>query len=134
MTTARHRKDALSVGEYAAISLIIRPLSRERRKTLNMRMKCDPKKLPVPLLKPTKPVDIGTDKMSYIQQDASREQPKSHYSAWTEQEERVLIKLKKRGLRNVMIAKKMGRSYESVKTKLKLLNKQGKINDEEKDI
>ena len=98
-----------------------------------MRMKCDPRKLPVPLLKPTKPVDIGADKMSYIPQDVSSKQPKSHYSAWTEQEERVLLKLKKRGLRNVMIAKKMGRSYESVKTKLKLLNKQGKINDEDKD-
>ena len=90
-----------------------------------MRMKCDPKKLPVPLLKPTKPVDIGTDKMSYIPQDVSSKQPKSHYSAWTEQKER--------GLRNVKKTKKMGRSYESVKTKLKLLNKQGKINDEDKD-
>lgn len=94
-----------------------------------MRIKCDPRKLPVPFLKPTKAVDIGKDKTSYIPQDVT-ERPKSHYTAWTEEEEQTLIRLKKKGLRNVAIANKMGRSYESVKTKLKLLNKQGKINEQ----
>lgn len=88
-----------------------------------MRVKRDPSKLPVPQLPPTKAVDIGDDKLSYI---PNIKKPQ-HYEAWTEKEVRILIKLKARGWKNVDIAKKMGRSYEAIKTKLKLLKKQGRI-------
>lgn len=91
-----------------------------------MRIKCDPKKLPKPLLEPTKAAKIGTDIMSHI--PAKDNKPKEHYTPWTEDDEKLLIQLKENGLRNADIAKLIGRSYESVKTKLKMLK--GKNEDE----
>lgn len=88
-----------------------------------MRLKRDPSKLPLPQLPPTKAVDIGDDKLSYI----PTIKKKKEYEKWTDKDVRILIKLKERGLRNVDISKKMGRSYEAIKTKLKLLKRQGRI-------
>lgn len=88
-----------------------------------MRLKRDPSKLPLPQLPPTKAVDIGDDKLSYI----PTIKKKKEYEKWTDKDVRILIKLKDRGLRNVDISKKMGRSYEAIKTKLKLLKRQGRI-------
>ncbi len=91
---------------------------------MGIKLKVDPKKLPVPPLPPTKAVDIGFDKMSYI---PSVKKPKEHCKEWTEKDERILIKLKSSGMKNVDIAKRMGRSYEAIKTKLKLLKRQGRL-------
>lgn len=88
-----------------------------------MQLKKDPKSLPIPKLPPTKLVDIGEDKLSYI----PTIKKKKEYEKWTDKDVRILIKLKERGLRNVDISKKMGRSYEAIKTKLKLLKRQGRI-------
>lgn len=83
-----------------------------------MRIKCDPSKLPKPLLEPTRPVDIGEDKMSYVPEI---KKPEAHYTPWTEEDTALLLQLKENGLKNADIAKLIGRSYESVKTKLKML-------------
>ena len=97
------------------------------KRTSNMQIKCDPSKLPEPKLPPTKPVKIGSDINSHIPGGVESK----HYMGWTEKDERILLKLKSAGLRNVEIAKKMGRSYDSIKTRLKLLKKRGQY--EEKD-
>lgn len=89
-------------------------------------MKCsikgDPVKLPVPKLPPTKPVDIGTDKMSYVP-STNKNEPKS--KGWSVRDERILVKLKRSGNRDKEIAKKMGRSLDSVKWKIKALRNKG---------
>lgn len=94
-----------------------------------IKLKIDPEKLPVPPLPPTKAVNIGFDKMSYIPsaEPKPKPKPKEHCKEWAEKDERILIKLKSSGMKNVDIAKRMGRSYEAIKTKLKLLKRQGRL-------
>lgn len=92
-------------------------------------MKCnikhDPAKLPEPKLPPTKAVDIGRDKMSYI--PVIEEPPKNKQKGWSAKDERILVKLKSAGLRDKEIARKMGRTLDSIKWKIKTLRKKGAL-------
>lgn len=90
-------------------------------------MKCnlkrDPAKLPVPKLPPTKAVDIGMDKMTFI--PAPEKEKKPTAKGWSAKDERIIIKLKKSGMRDKDIARKMGRTLDSIKWKVKSLRKKG---------
>lgn len=90
-------------------------------------MKCnlkrDPAKLPVPKLPPTKAVDIGRDKMTFI--PAPEKEPELKAKGWSAKDERIIIKLKKSGMRDKDIARKMGRTLDSIKWKVKSLRKKG---------
>lgn len=96
-------------------------------------IKCNPQKLPKPLLPPTKAVDIGTDKMSYIpnvraQYPTEPKEPKEpDKKGWTEKAERLLVKLKQGGMKDKDIAKNLGKTLYSVKWKIKELRKAGAL-------
>lgn len=75
-----------------------------------MRIKCDPAKLPVPKLPPTKAVDIGADKLNY-KPDVKKP---SKSSAWSLKQERILRKLLEQGLDEGEIAHKMGKEKKDV--------------------
>ena len=85
-------------------------------------IKSDPSKLPKPKLPPTKAVDIGLDKMSYV---PSLDVPEPNKKGWSVKDERILAKLKHGGMKDKDIAKKMGRTLDSVKWKVKILKKKG---------
>lgn len=91
-------------------------------------MKCsikgDPSKLPRPKLPPTKPVDIGKDKLSYIPEPVKEEPPKR---GWTERDERIIKKLKTSGVKDKDIAKRIGKSLASTKWKIKDLRRKGEL-------
>lgn len=82
-----------------------------------MRMKCDPNKLPKPLLPPTKAVDIGDDKLSY-KPDVKKPQEKG---AWSVRQERILRKLMEHGLDEGEIAQKMGKTKKDVMKRAEML-------------
>ena len=91
-------------------------------------IKCNPAKLPKPQLAPTKAVDIGRDKLSYI---PAPEKPKEQQvlcrKGWSRRDERILIKLKSAGMKDKDIAKKLGRTLYSVKWKIKALRGAGQL-------
>ena len=88
-------------------------------------IKCDPRKLPVPKLPPTKAVDIGADKMSYV--PSVQKKPQKDRKGWTRTDERIVVKLKRGGMKDKEIAKKMGRTLYSVKWKIKALRGAGQL-------
>ena len=96
-------------------------------------IKVNPAKLPKPKLPPTKPVDIGYDKMSYIPnirtgnavQPPKPEEPDK--KGWTQRDERLLRKLKLGGMKDKDIAKNIGRTLYSVKWKIKEMRKAGTL-------
>ena len=75
-----------------------------------MRIKCDPTKLPIPKLPPTKAVDIGDDKLNY-KPDVKKPREKG---AWSLKQERILRKLLEQGLEEGEIAHKMGKEKRDV--------------------
>lgn len=79
--------------------------------------------MPAPLLPPTKPVDIGTDKMSFI--PAEEKKPDTNAKGWSAKDERILIKLKNGGKKDKEIARKLGRTVDGVKWKIKMLRRKG---------
>lgn len=82
--------------------------------------------MPAPMLPPTKPVDIGNDKMDFTPSIwKMSSEPKT--SNWTDKDERVLKKLKSAGMKDKDIAKKMGRTLNSVKWKVKMLRGKGQL-------
>ena len=91
-------------------------------------MKCsikrDPSSLPKPKLPPTRPVDIGKDKMSYIQAPIKEEPPKR---GWSQKDERIIKKLKNQGVKDKDIAKRVGKSLASTKWKIKDLRRKGEL-------
>lgn len=91
-------------------------------------MKCsikgNPAKLPKPRLEPTRAVDIGVDKMNYIP-NTQNKPAETTKTGWTERDERILIKLKTNGTKDKEIAKKMGRTLNSIKWKVKSLKQKG---------
>ena len=93
-------------------------------------MKCtikgDPSRMPAPMLPPTKPVDIGSDKMDFTPSVwKMSSEPKTNN--WTDKDERILQKLKSAGMKDKDIAKKMGRTLNSVKWKVKMLRGKGQL-------
>lgn len=91
-------------------------------------IKVDPTKLPKPKLPPTKPVDIGFDKMSYIPNIRTGNAPPKEEpdkKGWTQRDERLLRKLKLGGMKDKDIAKNLGRTLYSVKWKIKDLRRAG---------
>ena len=88
-------------------------------------IKCDPKKLPIPKLTPTKAVNIGTDKDSYI--PAIKQEKPDDKKGWSARDERILVKLKKNGTKDKEIAHKLGRTLYSVKWKIKALRGAGQL-------
>lgn len=95
------------------------------RKELTAKCKCNPAKLPVPKLPPTKAVNIGLDKMNFVPEpEPPRE---NHKKGWTVKDERVLKKLKAAGVMDKDIAKKMGRTLHSIKGKVKALRRAGEL-------
>ena len=96
-------------------------------------IKVNPAKLPKPKLPPTKAVDIGTDKLSYIPKIRA-EYPKPQAEpvepdkkGWTQRDERILRKLKNGGMKDKDIAKNLGRTLYSVKWKIKEMRKAGAL-------
>lgn len=87
-------------------------------------IKCDPSSLPKPKLPPTKPVDIGKDKMSYIPAPIKEEPPKR---GWSQKDERIIKKLKNQGVKDKDIAKRVGKSLASTKWKIKDLRRKGEL-------
>ena len=87
-------------------------------------IKCDPSSLPKPKLPPTKPVDLGNDKMSYIPAPIKEEPPKRGWSAY---DERMIKKLKLSGVKDKDIAKRIGKSLASTKWKIKDLRRKGEL-------
>lgn len=90
-------------------------------------MKCsikrDPSSLPKPKLPPTRPVDLGNDKMTYIPAPI-KEPPKR---GWTAGEERIIKKLKSQGVKDKDIAAQVGKSLASTKWKIKDLRRRGEL-------
>lgn len=92
-------------------------------------IKVNPAKLPKPKLPPTKAVDIGYDKNSYIP-NIRNIQPKPEEpdkKGWTQRDERILRKLKQGGMKDKDIAKNLGRTLYSVKWKIKELRRAGQL-------
>lgn len=85
-------------------------------------IKCDPSSLPKPKLPPTRPVDLGNDKMSYIPAPIKEEPPKR---GWSQKDERIIKKLKNQGVKDKDIAKRVGKSLASTKWKIKDLRRKG---------
>lgn len=92
-------------------------------------IKVNPAKLPKPKLPPTKAVDIGYDKMSFIPNIKPKQpQPEEHdKKGWTLRDERLLGKLKQGGMKDKDIAKNLGRTLYSVKWKIKELRRAGQL-------
>lgn len=74
---------------------------------------------------PTKAVDIGRDKLSYI--PAPEKPPENNKKGWSAKDERILAKLKRGGMKDKEIAKKLGRTLDSVKYKVKQLREKGQL-------
>lgn len=89
-------------------------------------MKCsikrDPSSLPKPKLPPTRPVDLGNDKMTYIPAPIKEEPPKRGWSAC---DERMIKKLKLSGVKDKDIAKRLDRTLASTKWKIKDMRRKG---------
>ena len=85
-------------------------------------IKCDPSSLPKPKLPPTKPVDLGNDKMTYIPAPIKEEPPKR---GWSEYDERMIKKLKLSGVKDKDIAKRLDRTLASTKWKIKDMRRKG---------
>lgn len=87
-------------------------------------IKCDPSSLPKPKLPPTRPVDLGNDKMTYIPAPIKEEPPKR---GWSQKDERIIKKLKNQGVKDKDIAKRVGKSLASTKWKIKDLRRKGEL-------
>lgn len=74
---------------------------------------------------PTKAVDIGRDKLSYI--PAPEKPPENNKRGWSARDERLVVKLKRNGMRDKEIARKLGRTLDSVKWKIKALRSSGQL-------
>ena len=74
---------------------------------------------------PTRAVNIGADKESYIP-NIQPEKPEDK-KGWSVRDERILVKLKKGGIKDKEIAKKLGRTLYSVKWKIKALRGAGRL-------
>lgn len=74
---------------------------------------------------PTKAVDIGRDKLSYV--PAIDKPPENNKKGWSARDERILAKLKRNGTKDKDIAKKLGRTLDSVKWKIKQLRGTGQL-------
>lgn len=85
-------------------------------------IKCDPSSLPKPKLPPTRPVDLGNDKMSYIPAPIKEEPPKR---GWSEYDEHMIKKLKLSGVKDKDIAKRLDRTLASTKWKIKDMRRKG---------
>lgn len=93
-------------------------------------IKVNPAKLPKPKLPPTKAVDIGYDKNSYIpniRAEYSKKPEEPDKKGWTQRDECVLRKLKNGGMKDKDIAKNLGRTLYSVKWKIKEMRKAGAL-------
>ena len=98
-------------------------------------MKCsikrDPSSLPKPKLPPTRPVDLGNDKMTYIPAPIKEEPPKRGWSeeppkrGWSAYDERMIKKLKLSGVKDKDIAKRLDRTLASTKWKIKDMRRKG---------
>ena len=117
--------DASNAEEYAVTTSCIWSGWKGRKKRLSASIKCDPHKLPVPKLPPTKAVNIGADKMSYVPNIDVK--PEKDKKGWTQRDERILAKLKKGGMKDKDIARKMGRTLYSVKWKINVLRGAGQL-------
>lgn len=91
---------------------------------MTCRIKRDPSKLPKPILPTTKAVDIGTDKMCFVPIVENKSEA-THNGDWAEKDERILVKLKLNGTKDKDIARKMGRTLNSVKWRVRVLKKRG---------
>lgn len=74
---------------------------------------------------PTRAVDIGRDKLSYI--PAPEKPPENNKKGWSARDERLVVKLKRNGMKDKEIAKKLGRTLDSVKWKIKALRSAGQL-------
>lgn len=96
----------------------------------SIKVKVNPAKLPKPKLPPTKAVDIGYDKNSYIpniRAEYPKPQAEPDKKGWTQRDERLLRKLKLGGMKDKDIAKNLGRTLYSVKWKIKEMRKAGAL-------
>lgn len=91
-------------------------------KTLNASMKIKRRLPDAP--PPTKAVDIGKDKLTFIPAPEKKETDKK---GWSARDERIVAKLKAGGMKDKEIAKKTGRTLYSVKWKIKELRRAGQL-------
>ena len=74
---------------------------------------------------PTRAVDIGADKDSYI--PAIKQEKPDDKKGWSARDERIVAKLKAGGMKDKEIAQKTGRTLYSVKWKIKELRRAGQL-------
>lgn len=91
-------------------------------------IKCDPKKLPEPLLEPTKPCRIDPKptgicwETSLLNDHNKGKKRKCCPNEWTEEEMDMLVAMYHQGVSYTEIAEKLGRSYKACSAKIKRLH------------
>ena len=124
----REYPEARRKKNYCSMRCVFESVRRPGKKT--MRILVNPRKLPVPHLKPTKPVRIDINDGEYDESWYSTEQaPRglSFYSgakdmknpgSYTPEEEEIILRMHKEGATNTAIAKKLDRTPFGIRNKI----------------